>query len=416
MTKILIDEAVVRQAIEWIGDPHTRTVSAGKMVSILIEALAEQPAQRCPLCNYQHGHAIGCTNNPVDIALDKMAENARELGLSYEQPAPAQQGQAIDVAFLRQVLSVAICGLFDHYKDDVLRVFTLDELQKVVDLSDALRPRQVEDIYKQAWLMLSAPPAPAPAQPEFFTHSVDAPYDWSEWVCPDPKGYLMKCCDCGLVHEVEFGVVRYQSETEREDCEMVDDPNLQAVFRMRRSEQWSPVDTAHRAGGLPVEQPEPAQPCKYGNEPASCRSSPMDCQCEIDAFFEQPAPAQEPVAKVAAKEGAEWWQSEVERYAPPPAPAQQCVCGEPETSGTHRTDGPCYAEQPAPEPDPDELTIAYMSGLHEGKKRKPWVGLTDKELDLLGAPWHFNLLVGEERKQVRAYIRAVEAKLKEKNT
>jgi hypothetical protein len=24
---------------------------------------------RCPLCNYQHGHAIGCANNPVDIAL-----------------------------------------------------------------------------------------------------------------------------------------------------------------------------------------------------------------------------------------------------------------------------------------------------------------------------------------------------------
>jgi hypothetical protein len=103
-----------------------------------------------------------------------------------------------------------------------------------------------------------------------------------------------------------------------------------------------------------------------------------------------PSQEQEPVAKVVAKEGAEWWQSEVERYTTPPAPAQ--------------------------EPDPDELTIAYMSGVHEGKKRKPWVGLTDKELDLLGAPWHFNLLVGEERKQVRAYIRSVEAKLKEKNT
>ena len=90
---------------------------------------------------------------------------------------------------------------------------------------------------------------------EFFTHSVEQPYDWSEWVCPDPKGYLMKCCDCGLVHEAEFGVVRYKSETEREDCDMVDDPNLQAVFRMRRSEQWSPADTAHRAGGLPMEQP-----------------------------------------------------------------------------------------------------------------------------------------------------------------
>jgi len=88
---------------------------------------------------------------------------------------------------------------------------------------------------------------------EFFTHTVDQPYDWSEWVCPDPKGYLMKCCDCGLVHEAEFGVVRYRSKEEREDCEPVDDPNLQAVFRMRRSEQWSPADTAHRAGGLTMD-------------------------------------------------------------------------------------------------------------------------------------------------------------------
>ena len=99
--------------------------------------------------------------------------------------------------------------------------------------------------------------------PEFFTHNVEQPYDWSEWVCPDPKGYLMKCCDCGLVHEAEFGVVRYKSETEREDCDRVDDPNLQAVFRMRRSEQWSPEDTAHRAGGLPMEQSSQQEPVAW---------------------------------------------------------------------------------------------------------------------------------------------------------
>ena len=98
---------------------------------------------------------------------------------------------------------------------------------------------------------------PAQQEPEFFTHCVDQPYDWSEWVCPDPKGYLMKCCDCGLVHEAEFGVVRYKSETEREDCDMVDDPNLQAVFRMRRSEQWTPKDTAYRPGGLAQPKQEP---------------------------------------------------------------------------------------------------------------------------------------------------------------
>lgn len=28
---------------------------------------------------------------------------------------------------------------------------------------------------------------------------------WSEWVHPLP-GYLMKCCDCGLVHEMEFAI------------------------------------------------------------------------------------------------------------------------------------------------------------------------------------------------------------------
>ena len=89
------------------------------------------------------------------------------------------------------------------------------------------------------------------AQPEFIRHEVEHPYDWSEWVCPNPESYLMKCCDCGLVHEAQFGVVRYKSEAEREDCEPVDDPNLHAVFRMRRSEQWSPKDMAYRPGGLP---------------------------------------------------------------------------------------------------------------------------------------------------------------------
>lgn len=28
-------------------------------------------SKRCPLCNYQHGHQIGCENNPVDIALKR---------------------------------------------------------------------------------------------------------------------------------------------------------------------------------------------------------------------------------------------------------------------------------------------------------------------------------------------------------
>jgi hypothetical protein len=71
------------------------------------------------------------------------------------------------------------------------------------------------------------------------------------------------------------------------------------------------------------------------------------------------------------------------------------------------------AAQPAPVQEPDrgdELTIAYMSGLHDGKKKREWVGLTDEEADnFLKAVW------GREVTP-KHFIQAIEAKLKEKNT
>ena len=32
------------------------------------------------------------------------------------------------------------------------------------------------------------------------------PDGWSRWVYPVMEGYKMTCCDCGLVHEMEFRV------------------------------------------------------------------------------------------------------------------------------------------------------------------------------------------------------------------
>ena len=74
------------------------------------------------------------------------------------------------------------------------------------------------------------------------------------------------------------------------------------------------------------------------------------------------------------------------------------------------------AEQPAPaQPDPDELTIAYMSGLHEGKKSKPWVGLTDEEVwDLWNA--HTEQPFPEWFVDFKRAYKVIEARLKEKNT
>jgi hypothetical protein len=119
------------------------------------------------------------------------------------------------------------------------------------------------------------------AQPEFIKHEVKNAADWSEWVCPDPKNYLMKCCDCGLVHEAEFGVMRYKSETEREDCDVVDDPNLQAVFRMRRSEEWTPEDTAHRVGRLPMAQDYAT---KVGEDMVKLETEVSALHTEIDSL------------------------------------------------------------------------------------------------------------------------------------
>jgi Zn-finger protein len=48
-----------------------------------------------------------------------------------------------------------------------------------------------------------------------------------EWVQPTRRGYLMQCCDCGLVHRLDFKLVQYANgkrrkirfRVDREDAE-----------------------------------------------------------------------------------------------------------------------------------------------------------------------------------------------------
>jgi len=80
---------------------------------------------------------------------------------------------------------------------------------------------------------------------DFIKHEVENEGDWSEWVNPKPEKYFMKCCDCGLVHEMQFKVAKY---SEGDECEFIADTNLQAVFRARRAtppaaqRQWVEVE------------------------------------------------------------------------------------------------------------------------------------------------------------------------------
>lgn len=57
---------------------------------------------------------------------------------------------------------------------------------------------------------------------------------FSEWISPKMRGYLMKCCDCGLVHEIDFRIVRYEGASRMSDFKVVRDRNVQTHLRAKR--------------------------------------------------------------------------------------------------------------------------------------------------------------------------------------
>jgi len=43
---------------------------------------------------------------------------------------------------------------------------------------------------------------------KFKNNVVEKDGDWTEWVYPNRKLYKMACCDCGLVHDMQFALVK----------------------------------------------------------------------------------------------------------------------------------------------------------------------------------------------------------------
>ena len=41
---------------------------------------------------------------------------------------------------------------------------------------------------------------------------VEGENGWSEWIAPVMDGFDMECCDCGLVHTIEFAVLYVTSQ------------------------------------------------------------------------------------------------------------------------------------------------------------------------------------------------------------
>lgn len=62
---------------------------------------------------------------------------------------------------------------------------------------------------------------------------------WSEAVAPATHGYKLACCDCGLVHDIEFDAVRVVKEHPDGsfDYKELDPSKYRVVFRARRNKR-----------------------------------------------------------------------------------------------------------------------------------------------------------------------------------
>ena len=56
-----------------------------------------------------------------------------------------------------------------------------------------------------------------------------------EWQRPIRRGYRLACCDCSLVHRVDFQIVKDIPKNKRR-CDIIKDKRLHIEFRVYRDE------------------------------------------------------------------------------------------------------------------------------------------------------------------------------------
>lgn len=71
---------------------------------------------------------------------------------------------------------------------------------------------------------------------------------WSRWVPPLHKGYKLACCDCGLVHNMEFRVVKV-TKTMRDGSwtyDLVRGQKYRVMFRAKRNKRSTSQIRRHK--------------------------------------------------------------------------------------------------------------------------------------------------------------------------
>lgn len=184
------------------------------------------PKERAAIQNYMavFGQALEAHSIPYTEQQSIADEVLREaLGYCIDEGCPHHGTTHTCVNPLEQPNGLDNNPLSVFAKECVLGAYTLEELPTAASL--ALR-RAEQPVNQEPVECEPVPPI-----------SEDG---WTDWVCPTPKGYLMQCCDCGLIHEVDSRVAKYQP-IPSEEFEVVEDPDMQCQWRMRRRDDISPT-------------------------------------------------------------------------------------------------------------------------------------------------------------------------------
>lgn len=60
---------------------------------------------------------------------------------------------------------------------------------------------------------------------------------WTRWIPPRMTGYKLACCDCGLVHDTQFKVLRVTKRNKDGSWEGVRIAGTKVLFRVRRNDR-----------------------------------------------------------------------------------------------------------------------------------------------------------------------------------
>jgi len=134
---------------------------------------------------------------------------------------PKDNGYCLDTCIAQEVMGLWMQGITTtgcccgHNERTGFIGVTDNDIEKMKDLGYEVALNEMRTDDEDSFIPKSIPPMPLE----------------NEWVVPVMESYKFVCCDCSLVHELDFKIVR---RIDIDNVEDVEGDSLRAMFRVRR--------------------------------------------------------------------------------------------------------------------------------------------------------------------------------------